>query len=209
MTLSLLAKLHDHDIVGLVAPSANTFGGVSPTTAEHVLHDLGTYLESHGDVVLDGGPCAVGVESTIVLATGDQPIILRPGAVTQQNIEDITGVQVLAQSATSPRVSGSLESHYAPTAQVVLVDAQALISQPLVAHSGLIALADVATPDNFIRLSSPQSPAEFASQLYAALRSADDQCIPVVYVVAPEGTGIEQAIADRLRRAAHSDRSPK
>lgn len=203
MTLELLSKLEARGVLGLVAPSANNFGGVSPTTAEHVIDDLGTYLAQHHDVVLDGGACTVGVESTIVLATQDQPIVLRPGAITQADIERITGVQVLTTSEKAPRVSGSLASHYAPAAQVILTTVADLQDATFSKNSGFIALDSIATPEGVTRLANPKNPAEFAAQLYAALRQADEQQLTKVYVVAPLGSGIEQAIADRLRRAAH------
>ena len=203
LTLELLRKLRDHNILGLVAPSANSFGHVSPTTAEHVVDELGEYLAKHSDAILDGGSCQVGVESTIVLATGDQPIILRPGAITESDIERITGVKVAESTAGAPRVSGALASHYAPTARVVLVDAQQLETLGDTQHaSGLIALESVPTPAGCTRLCSAHTASEFAAQLYSAMRTADQQKISVIYVVAPTGTGIERAIADRLSRAA-------
>lgn len=203
LTLELLNKLREHNIAGLVAPSANAFGHVSPTTAGHVSDELGSYLSKHGDSILDGGACVVGVESTIVLATGDQPVVLRPGAITCADIERITGVQVAEAPGGAPRVSGALASHYAPAAQVVLVDAQQLANLG-VSHepAGLIALANIPTPAGFTRLCAASTASEFAAQLYSAMREADHEKISVIYVVAPSGTGIEQAIADRLMRAS-------
>ena len=117
----LLKHLKTQGVKGVVAPSANRFGHVSPTSAAHVSADLGEYLDAHGDLILDGGDCQVGVESTIVLATGSQPVILRPGAVTAADIKRITGVEVSEETINAPRVSGALDSHYSPTAQVVLI----------------------------------------------------------------------------------------
>jgi len=205
LTLALLAKLRERNISGLVAPSANAFGQVSPTTAQHVRDELGDYLNEHGDAILDGGPCAVGVESTIVLATGDQPVILRPGAITRADIERITGVRVDENLEQAPRVSGALASHYAPSAHVVLIDAQDLAALPAMNQSqsaGLIALAQISTPPGMNRLCAAESASEFAAQLYSAMRQADQENLSVIYVVAPTGTGIEQAILDRLTRAA-------
>jgi L-threonylcarbamoyladenylate synthase len=205
LALELLKKLREQGVLGLVAPSANSFGHVSPTTAQHVVEELGAYLAEHGDAILDGGPCEVGVESTIVLATGDQPVILRPGAITQSDIERITGVQVAEASSDAPRVSGGLASHYAPTANVVLVDAEELdcLPQSVDAESaGLIALSSVSTPTGFTRLCNANTSIEFATQLYSAMREADRRRLSVIYVVAPSGTGIERAIADRLSRAS-------
>jgi L-threonylcarbamoyladenylate synthase len=181
---------------GVAAPSANRFGNVSPTTAQAVATELGDYL-ADGDQILDGGACAVGVESTIIDCTGDLPKILRPGAVTAQMIEESTGLQVV-DTAEEPviRVSGSLDSHYAPVATVVL-------DQSPTAGQGFIAMADVAAADGVVRLAAPKSHEEFAHDLYAALRAADEQGLSTVVVQQPVGDGIAIAIRDRLKRAAH------
>ena len=188
---------------GVAAPSANRFGNVSPTTAQAVADELTEYL-GDADQILDGGPCEVGVESTIIDCTGDAPRILRPGALTAEMIEDSTGMVVgdsaadgLAEDEEPIRVSGSLDSHYAPVATVVL-------DQSPVAGQGFIAMADVATPDEVVRLAAPKSDEEFARVLYAALRAADDQGLQTVVVAQPAGDGIAIAIRDRLKRAAHS-----
>ena len=189
---------------GVAAPSANRFGNVSPTTAQAVADELSDYL-ADADQILDGGPCEVGVESTIIDCTGDVPRILRPGAVTVAMIEESTGLSV-GDSATSDdsavdeteiRVSGSLDSHYAPVATVVL-------DQSPVAGQGFIAMVDVATPDGVVRLAAPKSDVEFARILYSALRAADEQGLKTVIVAQPAGDGIAIAIRDRLKRAAHS-----
>ena len=182
---------------GVAAPSANRFGNVSPTTAQAVVDELSEYL-AESDQILDGGACAVGVESTIIDCTGDAPRILRPGAVTAQMIAETTGLAVAgAAEAEWIRVSGSLESHYAPDAAVVL-------DQSPVAGQGFIALADVATPDGVVRLAAPKTHDEFARVLYAALRAADESGLDCVVVHQPVGDGIAIAIRDRLKRAAHS-----
>jgi len=205
LTLELLNKLREHDILGLVAPSANAFGHVSPTTAAHVAAELGDYLGAHGDAILDGGPCEVGLESTIVLATGEQPVILRPGAITQSDVERITGVQVTSVTDSAPRVSGALASHYAPAARVALVSAEELEAHAQTGHqvsAGLIALSSVPTPTGLTRLCSADTARQFAAQLYSAMHKADQLNLEVIYVVTPTGSGIERAIADRLARAA-------
>ena len=199
---------------GVAAPSANRFGNVSPTTAQAVADELSDYL-GEADQILDGGACEVGVESTIIDCTGEVPRILRPGAVTAQMIEECTGLSVGGKFVYSNddlagiiingealdgpqiRVSGSLDSHYAPVATVVLD------SSPN-AGQGFIAMADVATPDGVVRLASPNSHDEFARVLYAALRAADEQGLKTVVVAQPQGAGIAIAIRDRLKRAAHS-----
>jgi L-threonylcarbamoyladenylate synthase len=186
---------------GIAAPSANRFGNVSPTTAQAVSDELREYLED-GDLILDGGACDVGVESTIIDCTGDVPKILRPGAVTEQMITDSTGLAVIGQSSDGAavdsnaiRVSGSLEAHYAPAATVVL-------DQSPVAGQGFIAMADVATPYGVVRLAAPRTNDEFARVLFAALRAADEKRIEIVVVAQPSGNGIAVAIRDRLKRAA-------
>jgi L-threonylcarbamoyladenylate synthase len=196
----LLQQLKPQGSKGLVAPSANRFGHVSPTSAAHVSADLGEYLRTHGDLILDGGDCEVGVESTIVLATGTQPVILRPGAVTATDIERITGVAVSVQTANAPRVSGSLDSHYAPIAQVVLITD--VSKSDLGSNAGFLALAAVATPPGLTRLGTPATIEEYAHELYSALRTGDDQSLETIYVVPPVGEGLAQAINDRLQRAA-------
>ena len=181
---------------GIAAPSANRFGNVSPTTAQSVAAELGDYL-ADGDQILDGGACDVGVESTIIDCTGDTPKILRPGAITVEMIEQSTGLKVVG-NVDEPmiRVSGSLDSHYAPAATVVL-------DQSPTAGQGFIAMADVVATDGVVRLAAPRTHEEFAQVLYAALRAADEQGLATVVVQQPVGDGIAIAIRDRLKRAAH------
>jgi L-threonylcarbamoyladenylate synthase len=180
---------------GIAAPSANRFGNVSPTTAQAVSHELGDYL-ADGDQILDGGPCDVGVESTIIDCTGDAPKILRPGAITAQMIAESTGLEVVGVVEESAiRVSGSLEAHYAPVATVVL-------NQSPVAGQGFIAMADVVAGEGVVRLAAPKTHEEFARVLYSALRAADEQGLETVVVEQPVGNGIAIAIRDRLKRAA-------
>jgi len=181
---------------GVAAPSANRFGNVSPTTAHAVSDELGDYL-ADGDQILDGGACVVGVESTIIDCTGDVPKILRPGAITAQMIQECTGLEVVGVvEETTIRVSGSLDSHYAPVATVVL-------DQSPVAGQGFIAMADVVAADGVVRLAAPKTHDEFARVLYSALRAADEQGLGMVVVQQPQGDGIAIAIRDRLKRAAH------
>ena len=181
---------------GVAAPSANRFGNVSPTTAQAVATELGDYL-ADGDQILDGGPCDVGVESTIIDCTGDVPKILRPGAVTAQMIQECTGLEVVG-TVEEPviRVSGSLDSHYAPVAKVLLCETPT-------AGQGFIAHANIQTPEGVVRLASPHTDEEFARVLYSALREADVQGLAEVVVMQPIGIGIAVAIRDRLKRAAH------
>lgn len=196
----LLSKLKNQGIKGLVAPSANRFGHVSPTSASHVFADLGEYLSSNGDLILDGGDCQVGLESTIVLATSPEPVILRPGAITLADIERITGVAVATDSTNTPRVSGSLDSHYSPMAIVVLIKAGSTME--FESPSGFLALAEFPTPAGLVRLGAPATIADFAHELYGCLRAGDDLKLETIYVVPPVGPGLAQAINDRLQRAA-------
>jgi L-threonylcarbamoyladenylate synthase len=202
VALGLLEAFQKLGGVGIAAPSANRFGQVSPTTAAAVKEELGDYLADN-DLVLDGGPSEVGLESTIVDCTGDLLRILRPGAITFEMIEAVTGLKdsKLFENQSDDfkketiRVSGSLENHYAPKARVYL-------DQPPVVGSGLIALDSVKTPDGVIRLAAPKSVEEFARVLYAALREGDHQNLDSIYVAQPAGDGLALAIRDRLSRSA-------
>ena len=196
IALGLLLSFAQIGGKGIAAPSANRFGNVSPTTAQAVADELSEYL-ADTDQILDGGPCQVGVESSIIDCTGDVPRILRPGAVTVKMIKESTGLAVVGTVNNAEiRVSGSLESHYAPLALVAL-------DRSPVAGQGFIAMADIATPDGVVRLAAPKTHDEFARVLYAALRSADEQKLQTVVVLQPQGDGIAIAIRDRLMRAAH------
>ena len=212
VALALLEAFENLGGKGIAAPSANRFGQVSPTTAAAVAEEIGEFLDS-ADQIIDGGACAVGVESTIIDCTGDAPRILRPGAITVAMIEASTGQIVikvsntfvdaqegeagLKASATEEiRVSGSLESHYAPAAKVLLCE----IPMP---GQGFIAHVNMETPAGVIRLASPHNDEEFAQILYSALREADAQGLKEVVVMQPIGIGIAVAIRDRLARAAN------
>ena len=195
VALALLQAFERSGGKGVAAPSANRFGHVSPTTASAVVGELGSHL-SKDDLVLDGGACAVGVESTIIDCTGSSPRVLRPGAISISMIEDVTGLNVLSDGNQSEiRVSGSLENHYAPAAKV-------LLRETPISGQGFIAYASIETPKGVIRLASPQSEQEFARSLYSALREADAQGLTEVVVAQPNDIGIGIAIRDRLARAA-------
>jgi L-threonylcarbamoyladenylate synthase len=202
LALGLLEAFHNFGGAGIAAPSANRFGQVSPTTAEAVQEELGNYL-SDTDLVLDGGPSAVGVESTIIDCTGQLPKILRPGAITIKMIEEVSGLKVSDSTDKKSdvfkqediRVSGSLENHYAPNAKVFL-------DQQPVDGSGFIALESINTPDGVIRLAAPESVEEFARVLYSALREGDHQGLSSIYIDQPIGDGLAIAIRDRLSRSA-------
>ena len=199
LALGLLEAFHRLGGAGIAAPSANRFGQVSPTTAAAVREELGNYL-AESDLVLDGGPSEVGLESTIIDCTSSAPRILRPGAITDVMIEAVTKVKVSENtenysSGLEIRVSGSLENHYAPKAKVIL-------DQMPIAGSGYIALEEIPTPVGVIRLAAPKSIEEFAQVLYSALREGDNRKITTIFVAQPDGDGIVVAIKDRLLRAS-------
>jgi L-threonylcarbamoyladenylate synthase len=197
---------------GVAAPSANLFGQVSPTTVQHALEDLRDRLEPN-DLAVDGGACLVGVESTIIDCTGEQPRILRPGGISAADIERITGLEVLDAASSGIKVPGALPSHYAPAASMALArDADALSSYVDAAMIGgtradaigIIAAATIPTPDGVTRLLQPLSNDEYARGLYEALRRADAMGIAFIVAVPPDddAEGVGAAIADRLRRAS-------
>ena len=202
LALGFLEAFHKLGGAGIAAPSANRFGQVSPTTAEAVKEEIGDYLSAI-DLVLDGGLSEVGVESTIIDCTGELPRILRPGAITIEMIERVTGLKVSKPldknsddfKEETIRVSGSLENHYAPKAKVFL-------DQQPVDGSGFIALESINTPDGVIRLAAPESVEEFARVLYSALREGDHQNLDSIYIAQPTGEGLAVAIRDRLSRSA-------
>jgi L-threonylcarbamoyladenylate synthase len=185
---------------GVAAPSANRFGAISPTTAQAVKDEISQYLNPERDLILDGGPSLVGVESTIIECLEDFPRVLRPGAITVEMIEESTGLKV-ATSKSQTRASGLLDTHYAPKAKVFLLDP----INPVVAciaGVGFIAAANHSTPDGAIRLASPNSDDEYARGLYEALREGDRKNLPAIYVIPPAGDGVAIAIRDRLQRAS-------
>jgi L-threonylcarbamoyladenylate synthase len=189
---------------GVAAPSANRFGRVSPTTAEHVREELGSTV----DYILDGGPCAVGLESTIVDLSSGEPAILRPGGVTREELEETLHQPVPVRVGGAVRSPGQLPSHYAPRARVLLVSwrelpvhAAALQAQGLrIAVLTQCAWGDVRTDVAVFAL--PETPAEVARTLYATLREVDRQGFDTILVSLPSEEGLGLAIADRLRRAA-------
>jgi L-threonylcarbamoyladenylate synthase len=188
---------------GLAAPSANRFGRVSPTSAEHVRQDLGDEV----DLLLDGGPCTVGVESTIVDLSSGEPSILRSGGLPAEELERVLGRPVPVRTASSVRVSGSLASHYAPRVGVVLVEpseavarAEALRVQGL--QVGVLGPARLPLPRDLLRFDIPEDPAGAARMLYLRLREADMAGLDVLIACLPPAQGLGVAVRDRLSRAA-------
>ena len=202
LALGLLEAFHNLGGKGIAAPSANRFGQVSPTTAEAVIEEIGKHL-SFSDLILDGGPSVVGLESTIIDCTSVIPRVLRPGAITTAMIQKVTGLGPTKSSGIGSidlnaqfiRVSGSLQNHYSPKARVIL-------DQEPLPGCGFIALADIETPDGVIRLASPKSVEEFARVLYSAMREGDHLNLESIFIAQPMGNGLEVAIKDRLVRAS-------
>jgi L-threonylcarbamoyladenylate synthase len=198
VALQLLKEFEAQGGFGIAAPSANRFGKVSPTSANDVKYELSNYL-SPADLILDGGPSSVGLESTIINCTKTTPIILRPGAITTAMINDFLGIriEIISKDNTDKiRSPGLLESHYSPIAKVYL-------SGNPSAGDGLIALSKHPTPDGVIRLIAPANNEEYARTLYQGLRLADSKKLSKVFVVAPVGDDIAVAICDRLKKAAN------
>jgi len=195
IALKLLEEFEKLGGSGVAAPSANRFGAISPTTAPSVAEELEKFMEKE-DLILDGGQCLIGVESSIINCTQANPALLRPGAIDEEKIQKVTGIKVsTALSNEEIRVSGSFKSHYAPKARVVLGKDAKL-------GEGFIALSHIPTPTGAIRLASPRSVDEYASTLYEALRSADQIGLSKICVWEPSGNGLAIAIRDRLAKAA-------
>lgn len=181
-------ELLRHVDTGVVAPSANKFGKVSPTTAEHVLQDLGDEV----DLILDGGPCQIGVESTIVECIDDTVSLLRSGAVTDEEIESVLNTQLLSDHGEA-RAPGMLLSHYSPDAEIVLVDSyeEALNTKKVLERDEVTACIMFHEDVN-----------EYATRLYEDLRDADRKGFGTVIAVLPPRIGIGTAVRDRLAKAA-------
>ncbi len=193
-------------LCALAAPSANPFGRVSPTTAEHVQAGLGESL-----LVLDGGPCEVGIESTIVDCTRGAPVLLRPGGISRAQVEAACGQRLREReelAAPDPRASGTLVAHYAPSAPVRLMDAKALqtaldLLGADAAHIAIYSRAILKTPSaRVIRRRMPDDAAATAQQLFAVLREFDAQGVRLIWVETPPETPEWEAVRDRLQRAA-------
>ncbi|MBI3857354.1 MAG: threonylcarbamoyl-AMP synthase [Planctomycetes bacterium] len=182
VALALLRKFKG----GIAAPSANRFGRVSPTSAKHVRKDLGEDV----DFILDGGRCRVGVESTIVDFSSGEPVILRPGGLTRERLEAALGRRILVRRAGPVRVSGQLRSHYAPTAEVLVV----------ATGDGKVRARELRAKGRRVALLTRKEVA--ARRLYSSLRRADESGADVIVVPLPSESGLGLAVVDRLRKAA-------
>ncbi len=183
MTTALLRRVGP-----LAAPSANRFGSVSPTTAQHVFDDLAEFLDPSRDVILDGGPCPVGVESTIVDCVADPPQILRAGGIAVEDVRRL--LDAVADASGPSRASGMLASHYAPRCAVRLVDDA---DDAMALRAG--------TPGSEI-LDLSDDPVRYAQELYGRLRDADARGVATLIAVLPAPVGLGHAVRDRLTKAA-------
>lgn len=191
----------------IVAPSANSFGRISPTTAAHVRADLGEKPAGKVDLILDGGPCPVGIESTIVDLSAAAPRLLRPGIVTRGELEAVLGVPVPDAERDAPRASGRLESHYAPRTPLELVEPAQLAARINALRGHRLAVLAPAqalldrTRDVVLRLIAPAQPADYGRRLYALLHELDAAGAERILVVRPPSGPAWEAVHDRLRRA--------
>jgi len=206
VTQALLTAAARHGVNGVAAPSANRFGRVSPTTAAHVAEEF-TALTEDELLILDGGACPVGIESTIVDATRGHPVLLRPGMITAAQLEAACGQPVQARDDAAPRASGTLESHYAPRAQVRLMDSEPLQAAldvlgrdarhiAIYAHSPLKLARGVAVRR------MPLDAARCAQELFAVLRELDATGVRLIWVETPPADAAWDGVRDRLQRAA-------
>ena len=193
-------------VQGVAAPSANRFGRVSPTTADHVAGEF-TALSDDELLVLDGGACPVGIESTIVDCSRGRPVLLRPGMITPAALEAAAGLPVQGRDEAAPRASGTLESHYAPRAKVRLMDVKALQAaldvlgkdaRPL----AIYARTPVKTASGVVVRRMPTDAAEAARELFATLRELDATGVKLIWVEAPPEGAEWDGVRDRLSRAA-------
>ena len=184
---------------GIAAPSANRFGRVSPTTAAHVRADLGADV----DLVLEGGASEVGIESTIVDLSRGAPVLLRPGRITQEEIEAALGKRVALRDASAPKHPGGLERHYAPATPVRLVPSHAL-DREIAALGARAAVLAFSRPDERVDywLRMPRDAVGYARRLYGALRELDEARCDAILIEAPPSEPQWHAVLDRLQRAA-------
>jgi L-threonylcarbamoyladenylate synthase len=194
IAIALLTKFETLGGLGVAAPSANRFGHVSPTSAQDVHVELGDYL-SENDFILEGGKSEVGIESTIIDCRYAKPVILRPGSITVAMINSVVKVESINMRHPQFRVSGNLEKHYAPITKVIL-------NKTPKSGQAYIAVSSFQTPEGVYRISTPANVDEFARNIYAGMRRADELGFAELVIEIPEGQGIEIALLDRLTKAA-------
>ena len=193
--LELLSEFEKLGGLGVAAPSANKFKAVSPTTVQAALEEIGENLQLN-DRVLNGGVCSIGIESTIINCTGKTPELLRPGAITEEMITQLTGLNVVKLTGNSRiKAPGVFKSHYSPKAKVFL-------NSEASSGDGFLALSKFHTPIGSIRIGAPDTIENYAKELYSALRLADQKGLRKIVVIPPEGMGLAAAIRDRLQKAA-------
>jgi L-threonylcarbamoyladenylate synthase len=191
----------------LAAPSANSFGRISPTTAQHVIDDLGVKPRGKVDLILDGGACPVGIESTIVDVCGDTPTLLRPGAITREQLQRAIGRQITDARADAPRTSGRLEKHYAPRTPLSVMPADelaAMLAKPCNARLAVLAplsLLENCRAEIALAIAAASQPDDYARLLYSSLHRLDANGADRMLVAAPPDGPQWEAVRDRLRRA--------
>ncbi len=195
---------------GLAAPSANRFGKISPTTAQHIIDEFKNEIP----LIIDGGPCDVGIESTIIDLSGDIPRILRPGMISSEKLNSILHQSITLSDQTAPRVSGSLESHYAPSTKAVLVDSDlledflnktnkkiAVMMRQKTSGEKQALLDPAVKPRDDEIIFMPNNPESYAKRLYQTLHNLDQLHFDLIVIEAVPNTPEWNAISDRLRRA--------
>jgi len=197
--LKLLSNFEIIGGLGVAAPSANRFGAVSPTSAFDVQSELGDYLNEN-DMIIDGGECEIGIESTIIDCTKRVPLILRPGAINSKMISGATGLESSYKNENNERhnlrVPGMLKNHYAPNTQIILNGFPT-------SGDGFIALNNISTPVGAIRLASPNNSAEFAKILYRSFRLGDEMHLKRIIVIPPKKDELSVAVLDRIEKASY------
>jgi L-threonylcarbamoyladenylate synthase len=200
---SLLVAARERGVPGVAAPSANRFGRISPTRASHVVDEFGDGL-----LVIDGGDCQVGIESSIVDCSGDRPVLLRPGQLGRERLEAVAGVALGEPDESSPRASGTLESHYAPRAKLRLMPAAMLNTALQMLGDSALKLAVYSRsvrlpPGSPLRhRGMPDDPDRAAHELFATLRELDAEGLDLIWVEEPPPLPAWDGVRDRLRRAA-------
>lgn len=200
---ALLAAAARLGVPGVAAPSANRFGRISPTRAAHVAEEFGDTL-----LVLDGGACEVGIESSIVDCSRGHPVLLRPGILPVEKLEAVAGEPLRAPDALAPRASGTLEAHYAPRARLRLMDGPRLKAALEVLGNSpprLALYSRTVVPgraSGIVHRTMPSSPEAAAHELFAALRDLDAQGVSLIWVEAPPAGSEWDGVRDRLTRAA-------